>query len=427
MTTSRTHTDVIETQASGSQSLSIDNLILDFSERLLAAVELATIKRGEAIIAQMFSEIERSADSNIGKAAKKQADHARNQRVSELTQTFLDTIEQPLNAHVRAMLAHELSGAPRALSRAQAAEESSEMTASVPTLTPPRKRTRRARPNLLAPPPLDPEQIKRDQEFARLRALLKPVTEERFPPAPAPGIVVPPLASPQQPATPGDTLHTLEKEIQNAVPTLGRLGPERCGAQIAVWAGQVRALRERLSPELSAAMRPAFRIFLEHLTQLRMEMEAHIVDALEPNWTAPDWESYVEVHRARVEQRAPELTSDRLRLYYHAMLRALVLPHRRNVPQQAMPIITGASEALTPGDTLLRSAVRRHSSAWKVPSPSQDAPAAPPVAEGAPATLPVAPVDTAPMPDAPAEAPAQNAGESPAVPMTGEFDSTWTK
>jgi hypothetical protein len=140
----------------------------------------------------------------------------------------------------------------------------------------------------------------------------------------------------------------------------------------------------------------------------------------------------VEVNRARVEQRAPKLTSDRLRLYYHAMLRALVLPHRRNVPQQAMPIITGASEALTPGDTLLRSAVRRHSSAWKVPSPSQDAPAAPPVAEGAAVTLPAAPVvadavDIAPMPDVPAAAPAQSVGEDSAAPMTGEFDSTWTK
>jgi hypothetical protein len=269
------------------------------------------------------------------------------------------------------------------------------------------------------PPPLDPEQIKRDQEFARLRALLKPVAEERFAPAPAPSVVVPPLAPSQRSASPGETLHALEKEIQNAVPTLGTLGPERCGAQIAVWVGQVRALRERLSPELSAAMRPALRIFLEHLTQLRMEMEAYIVDAL-------DWEAYVEVNRACVEQRAPELTSDRLRLYYHAMLRALVLPHRRNVPQQARPIITGASEVLTPGDTLLHSAVRRHSSAWKVPSPSKDAPAAPPVAASA---VPVVTdtIDAAPAHVAPAAAPAQNAGEPPAAPMTGEFDSTWTK
>jgi hypothetical protein len=407
--------------------LSIDDLILDFSERLLAAVELATVKRGEAIIAKMFSEIERAADSTIGKAAKKQADHARRQRVSELTQEFLDAIEQPLNAHVRAMLTRELSGGPRDSSRAHAVEESSafaETTASVPTLTPTRKRTRRVRPNLHLPPPLDPEQIKRDQEFARLRALLKPVAEERFAPAPAPSVVVPPLAPSQRSASPGETLHALEKEIQNAVPTLGTLGPERCGAQIAVWVGQVRALRERLPPELAAAMRPAFRIFFEHLTQLRMEMEAYIVDALEPNWKAPDWEAYVEVNRARVEQRAPELTSDRLRLYYHAMLRALVLPHRRNVPQQARPIITGASEVLTPGDTLLHSAVRRHSSAWKVPSPSKDAPAAPSVAAAATPAVADA-VDAAHV--APAAAPAQNAGEAPADPMTGEFDSTWTK
>jgi hypothetical protein len=412
--------------------LSVDDLILDFTERLLAAVELATVERGEAIIAKMFSEVERSADSYIGKAAKKQAERERRQRVSALTQQFLDAIEQPLHAHVREMLAREFTRGPVAPSRSHADESSSpfaETATFAPTTTPTRRRTRRVRPNLRLPPPLDPEQIKRDQEFARLRSLLKPVADAPLPPAPA-WEVAAPSAQPQRPASPGETLRALEKEIQDAVPTLGTLGPERCGAQIAVWVGKVRDMRDRLSPELSAAMRPAFRIFLEHLTQLRMEMEAHVVDALEPNWKAPDWEAYVEVNRARVEQRAPTLSADRLQLHYHAMLRALVLPHRRNVPEQAMPIITGASEVLSPGDSLLRSAVRRHSSAWKTPAPStaKEPPAAPPVTDAASGEPTVADaVDTlAPAPSVKAK---ETAGEIASDPVTSEneFDSTWTE
>ena len=418
------------------QSLSVNDLVQDFSERLVAAVELATVERGKAIIAEMFSEVERSADSYIGKAAKKQAERERNQRVSALIQEFLDAIEQPVHAYVREMLAREFAHGPADSSRSHVIEESSpfaETTASAPVTSPTRRRPRRLRPNLRLPPPLDPEQIKRDQEFARLRALLKPVADEPLPPAPAPEGAAPP-AQPQRPASPGETLHALEKEIQDAVPTLGTLGPERCGAQIAVWVGQVRALRDRLSPELSAAMRPAFRIFLEHLTQLRMEMEAYVVDALEPNWKAPSWEAYVEVNRACVEQRAPVLSADTLQVHYHAMLRALILPHRRNVPEQAMPIITGASEVLPPGDTLLHSAIRRHSSAWQAPAspPPEESPAPLPLADAAPVEPPVAPsiadaVDASVL-EAPADAPAQDAGEPPA-PLTSEneFDSLWTK
>jgi hypothetical protein len=241
-------------------------------------------------------------------------------------------------------------------------------------------------------------------------------------------LVVPPPAPPPRTASPGETLRALEKEIQDAVPTLGTLGPERCGAQIAAWVGKVRGLRDRLSPELSAAMRPAFRIFLEHLTQLRMEMEAHVVDALEPKWKAPDWDVYVEVNRARAEQRAPELSSDLLQMHYRAMLRALVLPHRRNVPEQAMPIITRAAEVLHSSDSLLQSAVRRHSSAWKVPASSahEGAPAEP---SAAPAVPSVSNGADAFVAQDPANPPAPGAGANPATPATveNEFDSLWTK
>jgi hypothetical protein len=406
--------------------LSVAGLVHDFAERLRAAVELATVERGEAMIARMFSEVVRAANSRSGKAAKKQADRERNHLVAQLTQEFLDVIEQPVHAHVRGMLASELAGAPLRVARAHAGEGSSEPTASAPAGSPTRRRTRRLRPNPRLPPPLDPEQIKRDQEFARLRALLRPVAAEPLSVAPVVE-VAPTPAPPPRAASPGETLRALEKEIQNAVPTLGTLGPERCGAQIAAWVGQVRGLRDRLSPEVSAAMRPAFRIFLEHLTELRMQMEAHIVDALEPKWKAPDWDAYVEVNRARAEQRAPELSSDHLQMHYRAMLRALVLPHRRNVPEQAMPIITSAAEVLHPSDSLLQSAVRRHSAAWKAPASS--APAEPSGADAAPVAPVVAENVAAFAAENPATPPAQDAGASPVAPVTSEneFDSLWAK
>jgi hypothetical protein len=118
-------------------------------------------------------------------------------------------------------------------------------------------------------------------------------------------------------------------------------------------------------------MRPAFRIFLEHLTELRAAMEAHFVDALEPKWNPPSWADYVEVNRARAEGRAPVLSADRLVAHHRSMLRALVLPHRRNVPEQALPVIAAAAEVLPADDGLLRSARRRHSEK-RPPKPRPD-------------------------------------------------------
>jgi hypothetical protein len=242
---------------------------------------------------------------------------------------------------------------------------------------------------------------------------------------PAP-VFVSPQVQVQRPASPGDVLRALEKEIQNAVPTLGTLGPERCGAQIASWVGQVRGLRDRLPPDISATMRPAFRIFLEHLTQLRDQMEAHMVDALEPNWKAPDWDAYVEVNRARAEQRAPELSIDRQHNYHRAMLRALVLPHRRNVPGQAAAIINAAAESLHPEDSLLQSAIRRHRSAMpaQAPAGSENPATASPVTDTAPA------LQTGKAPGgAVVEVTPPAPDTAPAAPVTAEneFDSAWTK
>lgn len=420
--TSRTRSNSYSPGAQAAPPLLVSNLILDFTHRLAAAAELAAIERGKIIIDSLFSALAAQGHSFLEKAAAKQAERDRNQVVAALTRQFLEDLEKPLRIRVREKLDHELANSAPSRARAgEGADSPIPATAHAPV----RRKARQARPNPRLPPPLDPAQIKRDQEFARLRALLRPVAIETIVPTPAPVFVAPPVQV-QRPASPGDVLRALEKEIQNAVPTLGTLGPERCAAQIAAWVGQVRGLRDRLPADISAAMRPAFRIFLEHLTQLRDQMETHMVDALEPNWKAPDWDAYVEINRARAEQRAPELSIDRQHNYHRAMLRALVLPHRRNVPGQAAAIINAAAESLHPEDSLLQSAIRRHRSATPAQAPAaNDNPAA------ATAVTPATPVgqpDLAPG-DAVAEVPAPTPAIAPAAPVTAEneFDSTWTK
>ena len=219
-----------------------------------------------------------------------------------------------------------------------------------------------------------------------------------------------PAAQPRRPQTPGEFLRALEQEIMNAVPFLGDLGPERCGAQIAVWAGLARELRDRLAPELAATMRPAFRIFFEHLTQLRDQMDTQIVDALEPTWTPPDWDSYVEINRARVEGRAPEISTDKLHVHHRTMLRALTLQHRRRAPEEVSPIITAAAAILPASDPQLQSTVRRFGSTWKAPAVPAATP--PPGDEKAPdgATVSVEP-----------------ANQDDKTEPSSDFDQPWTK
>ncbi len=393
------------------------DLVQDFTDCLMAAMESATVERGQAMIADVFSAVTTDANLGLGKAAKRRADRERSQVVTALTRQFLNAIEDWQHTQVRAKIERELARASATASRDGERTFPSSSASALDATMPARRRTRRVRPNPHLPPPLDPEQIKRDQEFARLRALLKPVDLEPAAPVPMPVVVAPP-AQPARPVSPGEVLHVLEKEIQDAVPSLGTLGPERCTAQIAAWAGLVRGLRDRLPPDVAATMRPAFRIFLEHLTQLRVEMEAHVVDALEPNWKSPDWDAYVEVNRARAEQRKPALSSDRLHMHHRSMLRALVLPHRRNVPEHAVAIIDAATEALHPEDSLLQSAIRRHSSVRKSQTMDTIAePSAVPAAPGGEATEsgPEGPTQATPKTD------------TPSVPDENEFDSLWTK
>jgi len=409
-------------------SLSVGSIISEFTDQLSQAAELAAMERGRYIIDTIFAQVaNRGQALLLGSSAAKQANRERDRVITTLTRNFLEALEAPMRARVRAKVDRELAHASRAAAREKPGQTNFPF-ATPATALPVRRKVRRARPPVHLPPPLDPEQIKRDQEFARLRALLKPVAAEPVTPAPAPAIAAPPPVQTQRPASPGDVLRALEKEIQNAVPTLGTLGPQRCGAQIAAWAGQVRGLRDRLPADISATMRPAFRIFLEHLTQLREQMEAHMVDALEPNWKAPDWDAYVEVNRANAENRAPDLSTDRQHNYHRTMLRTLVLPHRKSVPGQAAAIINAAAESLHAEDSLLQSAIRRHRSTMAPPAPAANQETAPTLTESvpdAPTTDTVsAEVVSTPQTELPEVAPT-----APAVPQfpENEFDSTWTK
>jgi hypothetical protein len=157
-------------------------------------------------------------------------------------------------------------------------------------------------------------------------------------------------------------------------------------------------------------------------------MEAHTVDALEPNWKAPDWDAYVEINRANAEDRSPDLSTDRQHNYHRTMLRTLVLPHRKSVPGQAAAIINAAAESLHPEDSLLQSAIRRHRSTLATPAPAAIEEVSSPVAGEVPSAPPVGNVSAEVVPALPTALPeiAPSAPSAPPFP-DNEFDSTWTK
>jgi hypothetical protein len=389
----------------------LEEIALDFTERLLMLVESASRERGEELIASIFSGLGGADNSRLGKAAQKQAARERRQLVDVFTRRLTDAIDKSMQARVRDLLDRGISGQP-ADKQGGVANPPSPSKPTFPTLaaseTKVRRQVRRRPPVVPPPPPLDPEQIRRDAEFARLRTLLRPA-DQIAPPEPVP-FAPPEPAKPQRPSTPGESLRALEQEIMSAVPFLADLGPVRSGAQIAVWAGQTRELRDRLPPEQAAVMRPAFRIFFEHLTQLRAQLEANIVDALEPTWIVPDWNTYIEVNRAIVEGREPAVDLERLQIHHRTMLRALDLPHRRRANEQASAVITAASAVLPPSDPQLRTTVRRHGSAWKAPASAQ--PPAPPPPQQEKAPEPAADPETA-----------SSTTETP----DSDFDRLWSK
>jgi hypothetical protein len=407
-------------QSEVTPSPQVDAIVAEFTERLLDAAERATAQFGRELIGDAVAKAAGREESAPARREQRQSER----EVAGFTKQLVETIEAYLRAQVKGALAarrREIAAAMAGEARtARAGGASLQETA----LVKPRRRRQPVRPT---PPPLDPEQIKRDAEFARLRAILKPVSDAPVAIAVPPAPVLPPREQPR-PTTPGEVLRALEKEIQNAVPTLGRLGPERCGAQIAVWSAQVRELRDRLPPDVAATMRPAFRIFLEHLTQLHAAMEVPVVDALEPTFNAPDWEIYIEANRARLEERPPALPEDKLHVHHRTMLRALILPHRRNANKEAVAIIDAASRVLPPTDPQLQSALRRFASLWKSQGGTVEAPTpeTSPPAETASTATPAVPV--AEEPPTPAE-PASDTAEPPSDSKSAEneFESPWLK
>jgi hypothetical protein len=389
------------------------------TQRLIAAAERATQEHGNQLIAEIFAGAAGQPRTGKERRADKKAEREQKRLITGLTRQLRGGIERCTRLRVK-----ELRAERRAQLREQGREQVREQRAASATratreghgLAKPHRHRKPVRP---APPPLDPEQIKRDAENVRLRALLRPVAA----PAPAPIVSAPVVAprEPVRPSTPGDILRVLEKEIQNAVPTLGTLGPERCTAQIAVWSGQVRELRDYLPADVAATMRPAFRIFLEHLTQLQIAMEAKVVDALEPTFTAPEWETYIEANRARVEQRPPRLSDDKLQVFHRTMLRALLLPHRRNANQEAIVIIEAASRGLPPSDPQLQSTLRRFASIWRNRAGQA------PVEAGKTEQEAEAPSHTTEIASPAKETPTTTPPVDQPVSPENEFDSPWMK
>jgi hypothetical protein len=243
--------------------------------------------------------------------------------------------------------------------------------AESPSARQPARRARRRpeRQPAPPPPPPDPEQVRRDAELARLRSLLRPQHEET-PEAVAAG------AAPQA-AKPADELKAIEEEIMGAAQFLGELGPDRCAAQIAIWAGRARALQQKLPPEAAAHRHAAFRIFFGRLTRLRAEMEAGIVDALNPAWSTIDWDTYVAMNQAALEQKPALVPLDKQQLYFRTMLRSLQLPHRRGAWREARAILAAAARVLPDGDPDLTAARRRFGRGEETAEPEAEEAGAP--------------------------------------------------
>jgi hypothetical protein len=363
------------------QTSSVEEITIQFTDRLCTLAEDMVAKRGGEIIEAIFPSVMGRSNVRSRSSATRNAVAEQHRLVAAFTVKMANIVEQAISARVRKLMADWLTGPVPASHVADVDAPLLKGPDLVPGEPRPRRHVLRRRPSPPQPTPRDPEEIKRDAELARLRTLLRPAVAD-VPPStivPTPATAAP-LAKPQGHQTPGEFLRALEQEIMNAVPFLADFGPERCGAQIAVWAGLARELRDRLTPEVAATMRPAFRIFFEHLTQLRDHMETLVVDALEPTWTPPDWHSYVEVNRARVEGRNPEIPLDKVHVHHRTMLRALTLPHRRRAPEEVSAIITEAAAVLPASDPQLQSTVRRFGSLWKAPVTSLAPP--PPADEG---------------------------------------------
>lgn len=146
-------------QRSGAAATTLEEIALDFTERLLMLVESASKERGEELIASIFSGLGDTDHSRLGKAAQKQAARERRQLVDLFTRRLTDAIDKSMQARVRDLLDRGISG-PAADKQAGAANPPSPNKPAFPDLTasgPKVRRQVRRRPLSFRPrPPLIP-------------------------------------------------------------------------------------------------------------------------------------------------------------------------------------------------------------------------------------------------------------------------------
>ena len=143
-----------------------------------------------------------------------------------------------------------------------------------------------------ASPPPSPEQTRRDAEFARLRALLKPTGTDDASQAASTLSAQPALVAV---AAPGDPFRLLEAEIRSHAHRLAQLPHTSCTARIAAWAGRVRSYEETNRNRVAADL------LLDKLRVLARGMDAGRIDALNGSWRATDWSSYIRTNEALAE------------------------------------------------------------------------------------------------------------------------------
>jgi hypothetical protein len=107
-----------------------------------------------------------------------------------------------------------------------------------------------------------------------------------------------------------------------------------------------------------------------------------------------------------------------MQVHHRTLLRALVLPHRRNANQQAIEIIEAASRGLPPNDPQLQSALRRFASLLKSHAGPAEVSAPENRAE---------PSVTSEHVDDKAAAEKDETPAPSAAPGENEFDSPWVK
>jgi len=140
-----------------------------------------------------------------------------------------------------------------------------------------------------------PEEQRRDAEFARLRALLKPTG---YPEASGAAETLSAPVSAGVVAAPSDPLRLLEDEIRLQAHGLAQLSQASCTARIAAWAGRVRSYEETTGNRVAADL------LLDKLRALARAMDAGRIEALIGSWRTSDWGSYIRTNEGLAEARS---------------------------------------------------------------------------------------------------------------------------